>query len=266
MMEVVVALAAKSRPGAALIDNTGLYYHDPAKPPTNESGITNITRGGRLGSYFEFYAPNPRQAQAKYAISPDWGLYPDGVKYPAALPFMSYVLLDNGVSGSTCNTFVTTVTNHVQNAKTRITPLTTVAYGGTGDAYDIPLTQYAGGSVQQTSLSSDYIMLGMLLIANKFFGSILTDLPAAAAGLTERIPSPAYYASEFPKFTRFEVYNNVAHAPALPRATPKSTSVPRRCSTSESGTRRSPSQMADNCRPCTTTCKQRGPQCCRASP
>jgi hypothetical protein len=61
--------------------------------------------------------------------------------------FSEYILIGNGNSGSTANTFHSTVeqiwkNRNISGAKR---PLTTISYGGVPG--DTPLTQYAGGTV-----------------------------------------------------------------------------------------------------------------------
>lgn len=61
------------------------------------------------------------------------------------LPFESYVLLDNGVSGSSASTFQQGLTAYATKYAGQVTPLTTVSFGCLGEKETCPLTQYAGG-------------------------------------------------------------------------------------------------------------------------
>ena len=63
------------------------------------------------------------------------------------LPFESYVLLDNGVSGSSASTFEQGVRAYAKKYAGEVTPLTAVSFGCLGEAATCPLTQFSGGQL-----------------------------------------------------------------------------------------------------------------------
>jgi hypothetical protein len=135
--------------------------------------------------------------------------------------FTEYLILGNGLSGSTANTFQTTVSQIAANAVSGSSPtLRGVTYGGTKDPFETPLTQFAGGSVNDgVQVSDQYVSLGslylvkILLQANEESTTrlehILDDLVAA-------IPEPPYFLNAWPGMPFLEIYNNYMQPGAMP--------------------------------------------------
>lgn len=63
------------------------------------------------------------------------------------LPFESYVLLSNGLSGSSASTFEQGVRAYAKKYAGEVTPLTAVSFGCLGEAATCPLTQFSGGQL-----------------------------------------------------------------------------------------------------------------------
>jgi hypothetical protein len=124
--------------------------------------------------------------------------------------FSSYVLLGNGNSGSTANTFQTTVEqiwkNRDQSGATR--PLVSVSYGGIRN--ETPLTQFAGGTVDDSvNIEDPFVgLVGLHLLAMLFASSKMGEqIDEAANLLRESLPEVPYYLQRFTKLPAVEVYN-----------------------------------------------------------
>eukprot|EP00977_Amphora_coffeiformis_P013782 scaffold3696_cov134-Amphora_coffeaeformis.AAC.1 len=125
--------------------------------------------------------------------------------------FSEYMLVSNGNSGSTTNTFQTTVegiwkNKSVTGAQRR---LTTVSYGGLGQ--DTPLTQFAGGTVDaRVNTEVSFAGLAGLPLLETVFQKILIDenvLDDTINSLHEKLPEVPFYFQHFSQLPAVEIYN-----------------------------------------------------------
>lgn len=128
-------------------------------------------------------------------------------------PFLSYVLVGNGNSGSTANTFQTTVENIWKHRylSEAMRPLVTVSYGGI--ANDTPLTSYAGGTVVgRTNVEAPYVGLAGLHLLSKLIGDDDKEMSETTSeaihALETSLPAVPYYLQQFSKLPAFEIYNH----------------------------------------------------------
>lgn len=133
--------------------------------------------------------------------------------------FKEYVLLSNGASGSTANTFQTTVGGIAANGVRGATAsLSQVSYGGTRDPRDTPLTQFAGGSVSHPVVSGQYVALGALYMGTIIFNSTkyeaqMTELFLAMEAALPEVP---YYLNDWSGMPVTEIYNKFMTPGAMP--------------------------------------------------
>jgi hypothetical protein len=124
--------------------------------------------------------------------------------------FSEYILISNGNSGSTANTFQTTVEQMWKNRgiSGAMRPLTTVSYGGIPN--DTPLTQFAGGTVDdRVNVEDPFVGLaGLRLLASFSHGSSKgRHLKEAFDLLRASLPEVPYYLQQFPRLPAVEIYN-----------------------------------------------------------
>jgi hypothetical protein len=149
------------------------------------------------------------------------------------LPFTSYVLLNNGVSGSSASTFEQGVRAYAKKYAGQVTPLNAVSFGCLGDAETCPLTQYSGGSLGggNAQLSAVYLagpgLFGMNQAA-RFLNSSGALGDGASGSIVEKFvndfdteflqqtPSPPSLAEKGPSY---------AYITLLPHAAPMSENV-----------------------------------------
>lgn len=86
------------------------------------------------------------------------------------LPFESYVLLNNGISGSAANSFEQGVRAYATKYAGKVTPMTAVSFGCLGERKTCPLTQFAGGAAGggNAQLAATYLAGPGLFTLNQF--------------------------------------------------------------------------------------------------
>lgn len=156
-------------------------------------------------------------------FTPDFEMFPralyDFVKEKVSKKhFTEYLLVSDGCSGSTANTFSTTVEQISNNLDNLGASLKSVFYGGTGNKYDGAITQFAGGSVRTPRLSGDYVTLGSLFL----FKNILEGTPYEGNITTvftlfneSRLEAP-FYVNKMPAMPAVQVFNKFMGSGAMP--------------------------------------------------
>lgn len=199
-MAEYLAAMNKSNPWTVAIEIAGVPVH---------IGERQQTRGGTVANFTGFLPHEPDYPN--YWNCSEMRLLDEN-------PFLSYVLVGNGNSGSTANTFQTTVENiwkhrSLSEAKR---PLVSVSYGGIAE--DTPLTSFAGGTVVgRTNVEAPHVGLAGLHLLSKVLLCIDGD-DKDESGIRERtlqailalemsLPEVPYHLQKFPKLPAFEIYN-----------------------------------------------------------
>eukprot|EP00978_Attheya_sp_CCMP212_P012725 scaffold31838_cov61-Attheya_sp.AAC.3 len=143
------------------------------------------------------------------------------VSYQTGHSFKEYIILSNGVAGSTTSIFESTVTQLWQNQQRSAvdSSLTTVSYGGTSNAEDITMAGFPA-TVQDVHLDRPFIAYGALFMLTtmipesekntvEILSSIVEDYEASLA-------YPPYFAESLPRMPVASYYSNFMQPGALP--------------------------------------------------
>jgi len=161
-------------------------------------------RGGVLANYTALFSEiNPTIAETiRSSIVP-------------ISPFDSYIVVGNGMGGSTSNTFLSTASSYAKKYAGTVTPLITVSFGGNGKKEDCPLTQYAGGQVDSVDFTSYYYEVAYGLIYSQL-APPSSDVSEYTDTFMSMLPQPPMYFPALPRFTRYEIYPKVFGNGTLP--------------------------------------------------
>lgn len=168
-----------------------LYFPGIASPI---SDMVEINRGGILTNFTgTFYYMQPALLDKHRPIL-------------SKNPFESYVILSNGVSGSTAAQFYATAQLYSRSTPDAV-QLSTVSYGGNGIQGDCPLAQFPGGSVNEgfELVGRDFGPLILLNALKPWLSPFNPTLESKIGHYQELLPQIPYY-GDFPRFTSLQNY------------------------------------------------------------
>lgn len=167
--------------------------------------IDSLNRGGQISNYtskFMLYWPtHAERARSQLTVEN---------------PFQSYLLLSNGASISSAETFAATAYFYAKQSERNVTPFATVCFGGSGNANDCPFASVAGGTVDESDVSTYYTTYGGLKFLSTWFGGAFPELALDAERYLELLPEVPYFAAGMPSFSMKEMYLNSFGPDALP--------------------------------------------------
>ena len=203
-------------------DALDLFEAAFTKTSRNNTNLREIIQGGSLVNVTEFYTWSDEE---KF----------ENLKKTAVvqnLPFESYVLLSDGLSGSSASIFENNVRSYAKKNAGNVTPAVGVSFGCAGEKETCPLTQYAGGSIADSRyfLGDAYleaaVYLGLYSMILPFVNDTskrsiqgnetLVEFKNGVDKLLLALPQPPIGAAQFPEYTVEMYYNNLMSPETLP--------------------------------------------------